>query len=130
MFLPSLLESGAAKPSAWGFSLEISAPHTLMHSTSLDKTENLVLPVTCLGLIPRFLCASFYDASTISTIFSIQCVVNKVSLTFILIFTALTRCITKNSVPNRMKFYTLFWTTVCQYDMHYTGLGKVPPKAE
>ena len=25
--------------SAWGFSLEISAPHALMHSTSLDKTE-------------------------------------------------------------------------------------------
>ena len=34
--------------SAWGFSLEISAPHALMHSTSLDKTESLVLPVICL----------------------------------------------------------------------------------
>ena len=48
--------------SAWGFSLEISAPHALMHSTSLDKTESLVLPVICLRLLPGDICTSCSEA--------------------------------------------------------------------
>ena len=39
MFFSIYARVWCCQSSACGFSLEISAPHALMHSTSLDKTE-------------------------------------------------------------------------------------------
>ena len=63
-----------------------------------------MLPVTCLGLLPGVLCASCYDASTIST-FQYNVLLIKFLWLFILIFIALMHCKKRIVYPTGWIFY-------------------------